>query len=90
MLYECGRFFFVGFTGGRVRSARVGSGRVRSIIDFLQTLICKHASRFKTETKTETARNARMWEQGIAVVEKATHPREARSASLRPAESKTR
>ena len=69
-------------------------GRVGSFIDFLQTLICKHASHtitetksetkteIKTETKTETARNARVGEQGIAVVEEATHPREARITPL--------
>ena len=74
------------------RVTRVGSGRVGSFIDFLQTLNCKHASRAKTErktktktkteTKTETTRNARMREQGIAVVEEATHPREARITPL--------
>ena len=36
----------------------------------------------KTETKTETARNARMREKGIAIVEEATHPREARIVLL--------
>ena len=57
-------------------------GQVGSFIDFLEKLKCKHASREKTETKTETARNARMREQGIAVAEEATLPREARITPL--------
>ena len=64
----------------RLTSCRVSSGRVGSLIDFLQTLYCKHASRASTETQTETARKARMQKQGIAVAEGVTHPREALTA----------
>ena len=70
----------------RLTGCRVRSGRVGSFIDFLQISNCKLASRAKTESKTETkteiATNARMREQGIAVVEEATHPREARITPL--------
>ena len=42
----------------------------------------KNRNKTKAESKSETTRNARVGEQGIALVEEVTHPWEARSAPL--------